>query len=228
MSNRIKITISLFVFIGFIGLILISDGFDIPDNITVSESYDGFPVIVLDAGHGGYDPGAVKDDILEKDINLSITQRTRDVLILLGFETMLTRNDDKALGNNKATDLKNRVNLANSYDNAYFISIHQNMFEKSKYYGSQVFYGGCKGEDLAKQIQSSIISHLQNDNKRVVKNGNYLYVLEHTDNTSVMIECGFMSNPSELEKLTNENYQNSLSYIIGISILGFVLDESSV
>ena len=228
MLNRVKIIVSLIVFIGFIGLLLLSNGFEIPQNIAVSDEFEKYPIIVLDAGHGGRDPGAVKGDILEKDINLRITNKTNEFLLLLGFETVLTRCEDVALGDNKAADLKNRVHLANESENSIFVSIHQNMYTKSKYYGSQVFYGCCKGEDLAKQIQSSIISHIQPENKRVVKDGSYLYVLEHSKNTSVMIECGFMSNPQELLKLTDDSYQNSFSYVISTSILGFVMRENTI
>jgi N-acetylmuramoyl-L-alanine amidase len=227
-SNRVKIIVSLVVFISFIGLLLLSDGFEIPKNIAVSEETGEYPIIVLDAGHGGRDPGAVMGDLLEKDINLSITNKTNDFLLLLGFDTVLTRKKDVALGEDKASDLKYRVKMANGYKDSLFISIHQNMFNISKYYGSQVFYGNCKGKDLATIIQGSIITRLQPENKRVVKDGKYLYVLEHTENSSVMIECGFMSNPQELKKLTDNSYQNSLSYVISTSVLEFILSENTI
>lgn len=228
MLNRIKIVVSLCVFVGFICLIMLSNGFEIPENITAVSADKSFPIIVLDPGHGGKDPGAVKGEIVEKDINLQIAKKTSDILLLLGVQTILTRTQDNALGENKALDLKGRVEIANRYETSLFVSIHQNMFSQSKYFGSQVFFGNCKGEDLAKQIQASIVAHLQPENKRQVKNGEYLYVLEHCENTSVMIECGFMSNPTELRKLTDDSYQNSLSYIIGTAVLGFVIEEKSI
>jgi N-acetylmuramoyl-L-alanine amidase len=170
-------------FILIFSMIIKYINFEIPANICISRIQNSIPVIILDAGHGGYDPGAVSGDILEKNINLAISQKLNDVLVCLGFKTIMTRNNDLALNdkgvnNKKQSDLNNRLEIINSEQDAILISVHQNMFSESKYRGSQVFYNSIPGSvEFAELLQKNIVNLLQKDNHRVSKSGDYLYLL---------------------------------------------------
>ena len=189
--------------------------------------------IILDAGHGGEDGGTVSQSgILEKDINLSITSRLKTFLVSAGFDVIMIRDSDTAIGGSslstvkerKASDLKKRLQIMNEHPDALFISIHQNHFEQSKYHGTQVFYSPNheSGKLLADSIQSSVVSLLQNDNMRVSKEGGKsIYLLWNSKTPSVIVECGFLSNPEEAQKLTEDNYQNQMAFSIFCGILNY-------
>jgi len=184
------------------------------------------PIIIIDAGHGGFDGGAVADDgTVEKDLNLQIALKLNDILRMAGYKTILTRTDDtptsdpdaKTIREKKHTDLVNRMKLIEETPNAYFVSIHQNMFGVSSYWGSQVFYSGNNPESeiLAKNVQQSIRELLQPNNKREIKkSGKSIYLLYYAEKPAILIECGFMSNGPELAKLKNEDYQKKLAFAI--------------
>lgn len=231
MSYRVKILISLGVFLCFVAGLLLSDGFSINYIESFSNQEKAKPIIIIDAGHGGVDPGAVKGDIYEKNINLSIALKLRDFCLAFGLETVMIRTEDISVHDKSATtlrskkqsDLKNRVKTVNSYENTVLISIHQNMYEEEKYYGTQVFYGtGDNSKLLALLLQDTVIEYLQNQNTRKVKNGTNLYILENSQAPSVMVECGFMSNQEELKKLTDEEYQINFAYALSVGILKYI------
>ena len=190
-------------------------------------------VIVIDAGHGGEDPGAVGvDGSYEKNINLEISMTLGEMLREKGYTVVYTRTEDKMLykpeenikGMRKISDLKNRCLIANSYDNAILLSIHMNTFGASKYSGLQIYYQPSNSEScvLATSIQKSVREMLQPENKRTVKSGEKLYLLENSSNTAILIECGFLSNQDECKKLSEKEYQKQLSFSILCGIINYI------
>lgn len=181
------------------------------------------PVVILDAGHGGFDGGCVSaDGTPEKGINLSILLRLRDLLLLNGYEVDVTRDTDisihdsgiEGLVNQKSSDMDNRLSLFNKYDNAICVSIHQNQFTDPVYHGAQMFYSNSdsRSEKLAKNLQSSFSELLQPDNKREIKLcGKELFLCYYSNNPTVMAECGFLSNPEEAALLNTEEYQEKVA-----------------
>ena len=188
------------------------------------------PVIIIDAGHGGFDGGAVaKDGTVEKDINLKIALGLERILKFEGFSVVMTRVDDVgtddvengSIAVRKKNDLQNRLKLMKKYPDAIYVSIHLNKFTTTSASGAQVFYSPKhkKAADLAQSIQDSIVSLIQPDNKRVIKAGtNGAYLLKFASVPTVIVECGFLSNHLELEKLKSEEYQSKLSFAIAAGI----------
>ncbi len=201
------------------------------DNTHVVSS-ESVPVItvVIDAGHGGIDGGAQVNGVLEKDLNLEIALKLREFLSLYNVRCVLTRDSDILLADpdassRKASDLKNRVKVAKESENPIFLSVHMNKFPEEKYSGLQVFYSknNPESEALALKVQSNVAEKFQKDNTRSVKEaGSNIFVLDRLECPAVLIECGFMSNPSELEKLSKEEYQNELAFIIALSVIDFL------
>ncbi len=225
-----KIIISIFSFV-LVLLCAIWCG-HIPDNISVKSSYNPTKIII-DAGHGGFDGGAVANDgTIEKDINLNISLALEKLLSSAGYEVIMTRQNDASTEDNseeriakrKKSDLENRLKVINSNKDALFVSIHLNKFTTSAARGSQIFYGG-KNDDskkLADSIQGSFVNLIQPENKRVSKKANSsTYLLYHSPIPSVIVECGFLSNKAELENLKNTDYQNKLAFAIFCGITDF-------
>lgn len=180
------------------------------------------PCIVLDAGHGGADPGKVgNNNVLEKDLNLNMVYKLKTLFENKGFEVVLTRTDDKALvspdsKNVKVEDLKNRVALITKIHPIMTISIHQNSFPDASVSGPQVFFydKSPEGETIAATIQETINTQLDPPKKRVSKSNNDYYILKKTPTPTVIVECGFLSNEEEAAKLTDDAYQNKLARAI--------------
>lgn len=183
-------------------------------------------VIILDAGHGGEDGGAVAPDgTNEKDINLCITNDISCLFEIFGIKYIPVRTEDVSVGDNslesmrdrKRSDIRNREKLVNSTDNSVFFSIHQNKYSVAKYNGTQVFYGAGNpdSEKLAQAVQNSVVEKLQPNNTRQIKpSGDSIYLLYHAKAPAVMIECGFLSNPDELLMLKDSVYQKKFSYSV--------------
>lgn len=201
--------------------------------VSSSDIVKDLPVIIIDPGHGGVDGGAVSSSgIAEKDINLNIAKYICDFCSISGLESILTRNDDSMLIsdsvgslNRKRSDLKARVELASSYDNAIFVSIHQNKFENSRYTGLQVFYSKNNPEsyELASIIKDTNRELIDNSNNREIKpSGREIYVLDNIDSPAVLIECGFLSNSNEARKLNSSDYQMKLAFMIYSALMKFV------
>ena len=188
--------------------------------------------VIIDAGHGGEDPGAIgADGTLEKDLNLAIAMNIGNLLTERGITVIYTRTEDKLLykesenikGIRKISDLKNRCQVANDNPSAIFVSIHMNTFGASKYSGLQVYKkDNSSSESLANQVKSSVKESLQPDNERAVKSGNEMYVLENSPGEAILIECGFLSNPEECKKLSEKEYQNKLSFAIVCGIINYM------
>lgn len=190
-------------------------------------------VIVIDAGHGGEDPGAIGvDGVYEKDLNLSIAMTLGEELKSKGYTVVYTRTEDKMLylpeenvkGMRKISDLKNRCKITAEYENCIMISIHMNSYGASKYSGLQVYYADQNegSEALASKIQAAVRNDVQPSNHRQIKNGSALYLLENASGTPVLIECGFLSNSEECQKLSQKEYQKQLSFAIICGIIEYI------
>ncbi|MBQ7129876.1 MAG: N-acetylmuramoyl-L-alanine amidase [Oscillospiraceae bacterium] len=179
--------------------------------------------IVIDAGHGGVDGGAVScTGVPESRLNLEIALRLEAVFHLLGYDTEMIRTEDisvytkgETIARKKISDLKERVRRVNDTDNALLLSIHQNTFPDGRYSGAQVFYAGTSGSrELACQLQSSLNSSLSAGSRRQEKQADGIYLMEHIRCRGVLVECGFLSNHQEEQRLRNADYQKKLSAVI--------------
>lgn len=202
-----------------------------PDMPTVQSQY---PTVVIDAGHGGEDGGAIgKDGTLEKDLNLEIALKLSDMLEASGINVVMTRTEDIMLydrnvdykGRKKMLDLLSRLKTGENTENSIFVSIHMNSFPQEKYSGLQVYYSDNNPSSviLAEVIQSMAKTYLQNDNERRVKasSGN-IYILDRITRPAVLVECGFISNTEECKLLGDDEYQQKLALVIFTSITKYI------
>lgn len=181
-------------------------------------------VIIVDAGHGGIDGGAVgKDGTIEKEINLMIAKKLQAYIESGGDTCIMIREVDEGLysqegtiRNKKNEDLKNRKEIIKQNRGDIFISIHLNSFPESKYYGAQVFYhsGDEDSKILARLVQEELLKTLDRNNKRVEKSSETYYILRDNPVPSIIVECGFLSNPEEERLLKDEDYQSRISWAI--------------
>lgn len=196
----------------------------VPVNTFAMDNSD--KVILIDPGHGGIDGGAQsKAGTIEKDINLQIALKLRDNLEEKGYKVYMTRDEDEGLyqkGNTvrekKREDLNRRVEMKKETECDIFISIHQNMFPQSKCYGAQVWYASNDNSyNLATVVQDSIKESVKDNNKRVAKPAAeaYLILRDKYEGASILVECGFLSNPDEEAKLKSYEHQNLI--VEGIS-----------
>lgn len=202
-------------------------------------SVENVPVIIIDAGHGGEDGGAVGiDGTAEKDLNLSISLKLNEILSAMGYQTRMVRTTDTSIHNTdadtvrerKVSDIHNRAAIMNKYENCIYVSIHQNKYSGSSIWGAQTFYSPNNEEskELAQLIQASIANNVQPDNKRVIKqSGTNIYVLYNATKPAVMVECGFVSNANELEQLKDDEYQNKMAFAISNGIINYLFSEET-
>lgn len=194
------------------------------------------PVIIIDAGHGGEDGGAVGiDGTYEKDINLQISLKVNDILTLFGYKTHLIRTTDTAIHTTgdtirqrKVSDIRNRTATMDLYENCIYLSVHQNKYDDSRIWGTQTFYSAnCdESREFAGHIQNAVKSQLQPNNKRQIKkSGTDIYVLYNATKPAVMVECGFVSNQSELNQLKDSTYQNNMALSIATGIINYNISE---
>ncbi len=202
-------------------------------SMTTAEQ-DNTNVIIIDPGHGGFDGGAVGvNGTVEKDINLAISLKLRDMLTQAGFDVVMTREtdvatndvDDTTVRKKKISDMRNRLNLTKLYPGSTLVSIHQNKLEgSSKTYGGQIFYSPNRESSqlLAQYIQDEFNTAIQPEKPReIVKTGKNLYLFYNAQNTAVLCECGFLSNPKEEALLGTEEYQYRIAYCIYRGILQY-------
>ena len=191
---------------------------DLVQNMLPSRNHS--VTIVIDPGHGGYDPGKVNtsENILEKDINLSISLCLCSILEGLHYNVIMTRTDDSDLCTDssharKTDDLDNRIGIADEASADYLISIHQNSFSDPSVHGAQMFYysDGPSG-DLAGAIQAAV------NPERTAKANTSYYMLRKTKCPAVIVECGFLSNPNEAGLLKSEEYQKQIATLIAQGI----------
>lgn len=190
--------------------------------------------VIIDAGHGGFDGGAVAHDgTSEKDINLNIASTVGKMLEFNGINVIMTRTDDtgteddrsSTISRRKVSDMKNRLSIINNTPNSVFVSIHLNKYTASSANGAQVFYSknNSDSSNLGDCIQKSVVKQLQNDNKRVIKQATKsTYLLYNAKVPAVIVECGFLSNAEELRKLKTDEYQKQMAFSIYNGILDYL------
>ncbi len=197
---------------------------------------DTRPAVILDAGHGGVDSGAVSVwGEEEKHLNLSVAKKIGAFLEAGGVQVIYTRMEDTLLTSGKTSsrkmgDLMGRVDVAETFPEAVFISIHMNTLPIEKYNGLQVFFddNNKANRQLAETIQNDVKTLLQSENHREIKEANgKIYILDRINNPAVLVECGFLSNKEEAKLLSNEEYQNKLAFVLSRSILTFVYNEKN-
>ena len=214
-----KVTILVFI---LLFLVTLSDS-------TWAYSVDKFDkagkVILVDPGHGGIDGGAVgKDGTLEKDVNLIIGKKLRDLLAKEGYKAIISREDDRGLcteggtiRKKKLEDLDNRQKLIKESNCSMFISIHLNAFPQRQYYGAQVWYAANKiSENFGILMQNTLKDELDVNNKRKAKNAkdSFIILRNPPEIPAIIIECGFLSNAAEAEKLKSDSYQQKVAQSI--------------
>ncbi|MCI5804947.1 MAG: N-acetylmuramoyl-L-alanine amidase [Clostridium sp.] len=179
--------------------------------------------IVIDVGHGGSDPGKVGiQGIKEKDVNLAIARYLKDYLIAEDYTVYMTRETDQGLydesvSNKKKSDLSNRIQFLQKKNASCMISIHQNSYPDTIQHGAQTFYYEGREEDknFAQYVQDSLLAFDPSNTRQIKSNTSY-YILKNAQVPSILIECGFLSNPEETANLTDPNYQKQIAYAIAI------------
>jgi len=188
----------------------------------MAENVSGIPkqaekkkVVVIDPGHGGEDPGKVGvNDTLEKDINLQIALKLKPLLEEKGIEIVMTRESDEVPKDNKE-DLQGRVKLINDTKPSIVVCIHQNSFTDASVKGAQVFYyAGSDISENAAQILQEEFRSVDTDNTRQIKANDNYFLLKRTEVPAVIVECGFLSNYEEAQKLVTEEYQKEIATAI--------------
>ena len=186
--------------------------------------------IAIDPGHGGRDPGKVGiNNSLEKEINLAISLRLKDLLEQNDIKVVMTRTDDEGLysesdSNKKRADLNKRIEIINSSNAAFAVSIHQNSFGQESVKGAQVFYYGEseQGRKIATTLQEQIKETIKDGNHRQAKSNTSYYMLKHTTCPLVIVECGYLSNRTEPELLLDEAYQEKMAWAIHLGIMEYL------
>ena len=174
-------------------------------------------VVILDAGHGTPDEGAESNNgTTEAEINLKIALKVQNLLEQTGCTVLLTRSDENGIYDSKVSDIKNRVKIGNESSADIFVSIHLNKIPQGQYYGWQCFFN-TKNENskvLANQIQENLNEAIQKENKRVAMNLDTIYIMKNVEIPISVVECGFLSNVNECEKLKTREYQEKVGVAI--------------
>lgn len=209
---------------------------DVPKQVQTAVSKPS-SIVIIDPGHGGEDSGAVSNGVLEKDINLDIALKLRDFLTASGYTVVMTRDSDVSIYDSssstvrekKVSDLHNRLSIINGSADNILISIHQNKFEQSKYYGAQMFYSknNPESQQLAEAVRKSVTGLLQPENKRELKAADKtIYILNKANVPAMIVECGFISNPDEAQKLSDEKYRTKMAFAVYCGFLDYQKQKS--
>lgn len=225
----ISLLLCFFVFLG---------SFFVPEivyTVKVEDGVSNLPIIIIDAGHGGFDGGAVANDgTIEKNINLEIALYVQEYLSFFNIKTIMIRENDcsveddglNTIRQRKSSDLHNRMKIMEETDNAIFVSIHQNKYHEEKYSGTQVFYSPKHKEEsqiLAQSIQDCVVNSLQKDNKRQIKEcGTSVFLMYNAVKPAVLVECGFLSNLEETRLLKTSEYQKKIAFCIAMGIQNYI------
>lgn len=229
-------------FIGFIFLIplcFILININQKINLASSNSTTNSTVrtVIIDAGHGGEDGGAVgADGTAEKDLNLYVALKVYELLKNNNVNTVLTRSSDislhsdeaKTIREKKVSDIHNRFSMIENTENCIFVSIHMNKYSDPNCKGAQIFYSPNNEESsiLAKFIQDRIVNEIQNDNKRQIKkSGSSIFLLYNATVPAALVECGFISNSDELNLLKTNDYRDKMALSIYNGIMDFLNKE---
>ncbi len=203
---------------------------DIEGRIAAVTGNDYEPLtIVIDPGHGGEDPGAVANGFIEKELNLQVALKLYDMLSVSGFNVVLTRDTDTLLykpgeeNRKKYYDLLNRIKIVESYSNSIYVGIHMNKFPIERYKGLQTFYSRNNplSQPFAQYVQDST-KLLLTENTRSIKPQSNIFVLERAEAPAILIECGFLSNLTEAQRLADNTYQEKLAFTIYCGIASFL------
>lgn len=186
--------------------------------------------VVIDAGHGGNDPGKVGvTGCYEKDINLKITKKLKTFLEMEGIDVILTRDDDLGLysetdSSKKSADMRNRVQLIEESNAALAVSVHQNSYSGESIKGAQTFYytGSTESQELARLIQDRLVYTLDKENHRKEKANDSYYLLKNTSCPIVIVECGFLSNNEECRLLETDYYQEKVAWAIYMGVMQYL------
>lgn len=206
------------------------------ENISETQAVSSTPIsnhtIILDAGHGNPDGGAVGDDgSIESELNLDIVLKLQNLLEASNCTVLLTRSDENGIyessadtiRSQKISDMKNRVEIANNSGAEMFVSIHMNKLEQIQYSGWQTFY---KNDDedskkIAESIQTSLNYFIKRENSRTIKSISGIYLTKNVEIPLVLVECGFLSNAEENQLLQTDEYQDELAWSIYIGIMDY-------
>ncbi len=199
---------------------------------------DKMLTVVIDAGHGGEDGGASSAaGLYEKDVNLDISMMLYDMFTANGVNVVMTRTDDRLLynrnidfkGRKKMLDLAARLSIAEKTPDSIFLSIHMNAFTDPRYDGLQVWYSpnNEESEKIAKLIQDGAKILQPENNRKIKKAGSNIYLLHRSDSPSVLVECGFLSNPAEAKKLENREYRRQIAFVIFNSVMEYLTPGES-
>ncbi len=181
------------------------------------------PTICIDAGHGGFDGGAVSNNVVEKDITLKATLILGTMLENTGYKVIYTRTKDLSLTSDKVTDMKERLKIINKKSNILYISIHANTYPSSIVHGAQVFYGNNieLSKNLAEYIQDYLLQE-DKTNNRLAKEIKGKYLTDKATIPGCIVELGFMSNEHDLSTLTNEKTLEYRCLMIYLGILKYL------
>lgn len=182
------------------------------------------PVIVIDPGHGGMDGGKVGvNGVKEKEINLKISLKIKEILEKDGISVVMTRTEDERLAESQVEDLKARVSLMNEKKPELVVSIHQNSYHEEGVHGAQVFYYADSAEsERAAGIIQETLKEIDPENTKEAKPNRTYYILKKTEVPVVIAECGFLSNYEEAEKLADEEYQQKLAEAVAKGVLQYI------
>ncbi len=188
--------------------------------------------VVIDAGHGGADPGKIGiNGALEKDVNLEIALLVKAYLEAQDVKVVMTRDTEEGLydadaANKKVQDMKRRIAIIDETAPELTVSIHQNSYPEEYVKGAQVFYytGSTEGQKLAELLQESLVKRVDGENHRQIKPNDSYYLLKKTATPIVIVECGFLSNSAEAEKLCSRDYQERVAWAIHMGVLQYLND----
>lgn len=224
MRRKIELVVLLLILAGLLSLSKNLQKYVSSGNVVAAGK-----VIVIDSGHGGDDPGKIGiNQAKEKDVNLKIAKKVKKRLKKEGWKVVMTREEDVMLGdaekgNRKIHDMKARVELINKTMPAMAVSIHQNSYQEAEIHGAQVFYYSHSqdGKRMAETMQKALLM-ADEENTRQAKANDTYYLLKRTEVPTIIVECGFLSNPQEAEKLTEDGYQKKLAQAITSGIIACV------
>ena len=232
LRKKRMILIILSVFVSVLTFALVKDKKEIVPTVSLPVSGK---TIVIDAGHGKPDEGAQSSNgTTEAETNLKIALKLQNLLEQSGTTVILTRSDEnaiydidaKTLKQKKISDIHNRVKIGNESSADLFVSIHLNKLPQQQYDGWQTFYkaGSNEGKKLAESIQNNLNEAIQKENNRIAKTIDNIYIIKHVEIPITIVECGFLSNPTEEKKLLEDDYQNRLAWGIYNGIIDYFYD----
>ncbi len=228
MKKKIELVVLLFLVAGLVVL-----NRNLEEQVSSPKAAVRKNTVVLDAGHGGGDPGKVGvGDVVEKEINLQIAKKVEQKLKKKKVKVIMTREEDMMLTGEegtgtKAADMKERVKIINEQAPQLAVSIHQNSYQDAIVHGAQVFYysNSPEGESAAKIMQNALLA-VDADNTRQAKANNTYYLLKRTEVPTIIVECGFLSNSEDAVNLCDEKYQDKISEAICKGILEIIRKDS--